>query len=96
MTDCTHHAPITVPRFDIRRWLTALFGGWRKALATARARRAMRGHLRLEDWQLDDIGLTRADIFNALEMHDGRLGAESLQSARMGNIGRSLRGVRRR
>ncbi|MEM6615277.1 MAG: hypothetical protein AAF619_01975 [Pseudomonadota bacterium] len=49
--------------------------------------------LKLKDWQLDDMGLSRADVHNALDAHDPRIALQGIRSA---NSARTFRALRRR
>lgn len=99
MTHYSDVTPITVGRPAIGQWLTAAFDAiadlWVAAAARRRERDRINVYLALEDWQLEDMGLTRADVYGALDSLDRSRVAVSLGKARQAAMTRSLRGIRR-
>lgn len=99
MTDLAHSTPHEDGSASIRRFVAALIHRAFEWLEARRLRRAeeekLRAYLELERWQLDDLGLTRADVFGAIDSASERSASKALEEARRKNIQRAVRGIRR-
>lgn len=100
MTDiCIESTPRSQSR-SVLQGLVALFDTIvrrvRENREKSRKRRQLTAYLTLEDWVLDDMGFTRADIYGAIDTLSDVSVEMSLDRARRVNLARPLRGIRRR
>ncbi|MCB1492167.1 MAG: hypothetical protein KDJ77_10280 [Rhodobiaceae bacterium] len=84
------------PKGRLARLLERATVWWTESRRRRADRRFLRGYLALDEWVLDDLGLTRADVYGAIDSVADVTAADSLLRARRIAATRPLRGIRRR